>query len=75
MAIEAGGKNGIFPVDDLAKAYMKEHSAREYKIYEADPDAEYDEEYTIDLSTLKSTVAFPRRLPERRRCRCGSLRR
>ena len=63
MAIEAGGKNGIFPVDDLAKAYMKEHSAREYKIYEADPDAEYDEEYTIDLSTLKSTVAFPH-LPE-----------
>ncbi len=42
---------------------MKEHSAREYKVYEADPDAEYDEEYTIDLSTLKSTVAFPH-LPE-----------
>ena len=49
MAIEAGGKNGIFPV--------------EYQIYEADPDAEYDEEYTIDLSELKSTVAFPH-LPE-----------
>lgn len=63
MAIEAGAKNGIFPVDDLAVAYMKEHSKREYTIYEADADAEYDEEYTIDLSTLKSTVAFPH-LPE-----------
>ena len=56
MAIEAGGKNGIFPVDDLAIAYMKEHSTREYKVYEADKDAEYDAEYTIDLSTLKSSI-------------------
>ena len=63
MAIEAGGKNGIFPVDDIAIAYMKEHSNREFKVYEADEDAEYDEEYTIDLSTLKPTVAFPH-LPE-----------
>ena len=63
MAIEAGGKNGIFPVDALAREYMKEHSTREYKVYEADADAEYDEEYTIDLSTLKPTVAFPH-LPE-----------
>ena len=63
MAIEAGGKNGIFPVDDLAIQYMKEHSMREFTAYEADEDAEYDEEYTIDLSTLKSTVAFPH-LPE-----------
>ena len=63
MAIEAGCKNGIFPVDDLAIAYMKEHSNREFKIFEADADAVYDEEYTIDLSTLKSTVAFPH-LPE-----------
>ena len=63
MAIEAGGKNGIFPVDDQTIAYMKEHSAREYKIFEADADAEYDEEYTIDLSALESTVAFPH-LPE-----------
>ncbi len=64
MAIEAGGKNGIFPVDDVAKAYMKEHAPnREFTVYEADPDAVYDEEYTIDLSTLKSTVAFPH-LPE-----------
>ena len=59
MAIEAGGKNGIFPVDDLAVAYMKEHSMRPYMVYEADEDAVYEEEYTIDLSTLKSTVSFP----------------
>lgn len=59
MAIEAGGKNGIFPVDDVAIAYMKEHSVRPYKVYEADEDAVYDEEYTIDLSTLKSTISFP----------------
>ncbi len=63
MAIEAGGKNGIFPVDDLTRAYMKEHSKRPFVEYEADADAEYDEEYTIDLSTLKLTVAFPH-LPE-----------
>ena len=63
MAIEAGGKNGIFPVDDLARQYMKEHSDRSYVEYEADPDAIYDKEYTIDLSTLKATVSFPH-LPE-----------
>lgn len=63
MAIEAGAKNGIFPVDDLTRKYMEEHSSRPYKVYEADEDAVYDEEYTIDLSTLKSTVAFPH-LPE-----------
>ena len=63
MAIEAGGKNGIFPVDELAVQYLKEHSTRPFKIYEADDDAEYDEVYTIDLSTLRPTVAFPH-LPE-----------
>ncbi len=63
MAIEAGGKNGIFPVDELAIEYMKEHSDRHYKIFEADEDAVYDEEYTIDLSTLRPTIAFPH-LPE-----------
>ena len=63
MAIEAGGKNGIFPVDDVARAYMKEHSVREWIEYEADEDAVYDEEYVIDLSALQSTVAFPH-LPE-----------
>ena len=63
MAIEAGAKNGIFPVDDLTKEYIKEHSGREYTVYEADDDAEYEETYTIDLSQLKPTVAFPH-LPE-----------
>ena len=63
MAIEAGGKNGIFPVDEQAVEYMKEHSKRPYKVYEADADAVYDEEYTIDLSQLKPTIAFPH-LPE-----------
>ena len=66
MAIEAGGKNGIFPVDDIAMTYMKEHSSRPWKVYEADADAVYDEEYTIDLSTLRPTVAFPH-LPENTR--------
>ena len=63
MAIEAGAKNGIFPVDDLTIDYMKKHSTKEYKVFEADEDAEYEAEYTIDLSTLKPTVAFPH-LPE-----------
>ncbi|MBP5298584.1 MAG: 3-isopropylmalate dehydratase large subunit [Lachnospiraceae bacterium] len=63
MAIEAGGKNGIFPVDDLTVEYMKAHSTRPYKVYEADEDAEYDEVYEIDLSSLRPTVAFPH-LPE-----------
>lgn len=66
MAIEAGAKNGIFPVDEKTVAYMKEHSNKEYTIYEADEDAEYDETYTIDLSTLEPTVAFPH-LPENTR--------
>lgn len=63
MPIEAGGKNGIFPVDELTVSYMKEHSKRPFVTYEADADAEYDREYTIDLSTLKPTVSFPH-LPE-----------
>lgn len=63
MAIEAGAKNGIFPVDDKTITYMKEHSTKEYTIYEADEDAPYDETVTIDLSTLEPTVAFPH-LPE-----------
>ncbi len=63
MAIEAGAKNGIFPVDDKTVEYLKEHTKRSYKVYEADEDAEYDETYTIDLSRLKPTVAFPH-LPE-----------
>jgi len=63
MAIEAGAKNGIFPVDELTIEYMKEHSRKEYTIYEPDADAVYDESYTIDLSAIKPTVAFPH-LPE-----------
>ena len=59
MAIEAGAKNGIFPVDEKTEEYMKEHSKRPYKRYEPDEDAVYDEEYTIDLSKLRPTVAFP----------------
>ena len=63
MAIEAGAKNGIFPVDELAKAYMDEHSTKQYTVYEADEDAVYDEVYTIDLNSLRPTIAFPH-LPE-----------
>ena len=63
MAIEAGAKNGIFPVDDLTIEYVKEHSTKEYKIFDADEDAEYEQEYTIDLTTLRPTVSFPH-LPE-----------
>ena len=63
MAIEAGGKNGIFIVDDLTREYMKEHSTKEFTEYTPDEDAVYDEEYTIDLSELKPTIAFPH-LPE-----------
>ena len=63
MAIEAGGKNGIFPVDALAEKYIKEHSDKPYTIYQADEDAVYDASYTIDLSQLRPTVAFPH-LPE-----------
>lgn len=66
MAIEAGAKNGIFPVDELAIQYIKEHSNKAYKVYEADEDALYDETYVIDLSKLKPTVAFPH-LPENTR--------
>lgn len=63
MAIEAGAKNGIFPVDEITEAYMKERVDRSWIKYEADADAVYDETYTIDLSALKPTVSFPH-LPE-----------
>ena len=66
MAIEAGAKNGIFPVDDQVLEYVKERSDRTPLIFEADEDAEYDEVYEIDLSEIKSTVAFPH-LPENTR--------
>ncbi len=63
MAIEAGAKNGIFPVDEQTLAYVAEHSDSAPVIYTADADAEYDATYDIDLSKIKSTVAFPH-LPE-----------
>ena len=56
MAIEAGGKNGIFEVDEETVKYLKEHAQREWTVYKADEDAEYDEVYEIDLSTLRPTV-------------------
>jgi 3-isopropylmalate dehydratase, large subunit len=63
MAIEAGGKNGIFPVDDKTLQYLREHGAKEPKIYSADADAEYDRVLDINLADIKMTVAFPH-LPE-----------
>lgn len=59
MAIEAGAKNGIFPVDEKTINYMKEHGREDYKIYSADKDAEYEKTYTIDLSQIKPTISFP----------------
>ena len=66
MAIEAGAKNGIFPVDEVALEYMAKRFKREPKIFEADPDAEYERVIEIDLSALKPTVSFPH-LPENTR--------
>lgn len=66
MAIEAGGKNGIFEVDEKTLAYIKEHAVKPHKIFKADDDAEYSKTYEIDLSTIKLTVAFPH-LPENAR--------
>ncbi len=63
MAIEAGAKNGIFPVDDITIEYMKNHSDKEYTIYTADEDAKYEKTYEINLSSIRPTVAFPH-LPE-----------
>lgn len=63
MAIEAGAKNGIFAVDDITREYQKGRVDREYTVYEADPDAEYEAVYEIDLSQIKPTVSFPH-LPE-----------
>ena len=63
MAIEAGAKNGIFPVDEVTEAYLKGRSQRPWTKYEADPDAEYEQTITIDLDTLEPTVSYPH-LPE-----------
>lgn len=66
MAIEAGAKNGIFEVDEKTIEYVKEHSNREYNIFKADEDAEYEKIIEIDLSKIRPTVAFPH-LPENTR--------
>ena len=63
MAIEAGAKNGIFPVDELTLEFLKSVGAKEPKVYEADKDAQYDETYVINLSEIEPTVSFPH-LPE-----------
>jgi 3-isopropylmalate/(R)-2-methylmalate dehydratase large subunit len=66
MAIEAGAKNGIFPVDDTALAYLAEHCKRTPIVQKADDDAMYDATYEIDLSTIRPTVSFPH-LPDNTR--------
>ena len=66
MAIEAGAKNGRFEVDDVTLEYVKGRVNREFKVYAADADAEYDETYVIDLSAIEPTVACPH-LPENTR--------
>jgi len=74
MAIEAGAKNGIFPVDEQTIAYMDGRVNRPYTIYEADADAEYTRVIDIDLASIKPTVAFPH-LPENTRSidECGEI--
>ena len=59
MAIEAGGKNGIFPVDQQTLDYIHEHSTKPYQVFEADEDAEYEQVIEIDLAQVRPTVAFP----------------
>ena len=63
MAVEAGAKNGIFPVDDVTRAYMEGRCERTPVVYEADPDAEYEQAIEIDLGKIVPTVACPH-LPE-----------
>lgn len=63
MAIEAGAKNGIFEVDDITIDYAKGRTSREFRIYKADDDAEYEQVFDIDLDSINHTVAFPH-LPE-----------
>ena len=66
MAIEAGGKNGVFPVDEVTRAYVDGRVQRPYEVFQADGDAEYDAVYDIDLGKIGLTVAFPH-LPENAR--------
>ena len=63
MAIEAGAKNGIFPVDDITSEYVAGRVNRDWTAYEADPDAEYEQTIDLDLGTVECTVAYPH-LPE-----------
>ncbi len=63
MAIEAGAKNGIFPVDEVTIAYLTGRSRRPWTVFEADPDAEYEKTIHIDLSAIEPTVSWPH-LPE-----------
>jgi len=63
MAIEAGAKNGIFEVDDVTVKYYEERMTHPYKVFKADEDAVYDEEFLINLSEIEPTVACPH-LPE-----------
>lgn len=63
MAIEAGAKNGIFPVDDITREYVAGRVNRDWTAYEADPDAEYEQNIDLDLGTVECTVAYPH-LPE-----------
>ena len=74
MAIEAGAKNGIFPVDDVAKAYLAERVTREWTAFEPDEDAEYAKTVTIDLGALELTVSLPH-LPENTKLarECGDM--
>ena len=69
MAIEAGAKNGIFPVDERTLSYLREHGAKEPRIYEADPGAEYERTVAMDLCALEPTVAFPHLPSNTRRVR------
>ena len=66
MAIEAGAKNGIFPVDDVTREYLNGRFQREIRVFEADADAEYEHTIEVDLSKLEPTVSFPH-LPENTR--------
>ena len=66
MAIEAGAKNGIFPVDDVCREYLKGRVTREWTAFEADADAEYSRTVTINLDELDMTVSLPH-LPENTR--------
>ena len=66
MAIEAGAKNGIFPVDEVTVTHLTGRSRRPWTVYEADPDAEYEKTIHIDLSAIEPTVSWPH-LPENTR--------